>query len=69
MKIISTLILAASLSACASSPVANISKQPLDGGCVAMRPHFPIQFHGSNDAPDTVARIRTANAAFKAACP
>jgi hypothetical protein len=34
-----------------------------------MRPYFPMPYHGTKDALDDIERIRTANAAFKAACP
>ncbi len=45
------------------------TKMPLEGGCEAMRPHFPMPYHGRTDAPDDIARIRNANAAFVKACP
>lgn len=50
----------------------------LDGGCEAMRPSFPITYHGGKgglggepgtDTTETVRKVRLANAAFKGACP
>lgn len=66
MRTLIISIASLALAACASHDVA---KQPLDGGCVAMRAHFPIKYHGAIDAPDDIVRIRAANAAFAAACP
>ena len=57
------------LSACASNPAQTVAKQPLDGGCVAMRSHFPITYSQSKDTQETKAQVMDANAAFKAACP
>jgi hypothetical protein len=42
--------------------------------CEALRPAMPIAYHGGHDGvggdtPDTVARIRLANARFAKACP
>ena len=69
--------LALILSACASAPQPSASK--LDGGCEAMRGLLPMPFRADRktghtggpgeDQPDTVARIRAVNAAFRAACP
>lgn len=36
--------------------------------CEAMRPSFPIKFHGNTDSADTIKEIRQANARFAAAC-
>lgn len=36
--------------------------------CEALRPSMPILYRGSLDTPDTIARIRSANARFAAAC-
>lgn len=64
---------AAFLVACAAAP-------PLPAAasvCEALRPDMPVKYHGGPDGkggagydtPDTVARVRLANARFAAACP
>ena len=61
------LTLAASLilSACASKPEATARTSAF---CEAMAPAMPVLFHGKADTPDTIARIRAANARYQAAC-
>lgn len=65
------LILASSLAGCLndSAPAATVSSQPLDGGCVAMRSHFPMDYHYPPMLKDDAERVVKANAAFKGACP
>lgn len=65
----------ASLSQPASQPI------PMQAACEAMRPSFPIPFHGpykqngkyvydnTTDRVDTIQRVREANARFKSVCP
>ena len=65
------LILAISLAGCLndSSPAANVSAQPLDGGCVAMRSHFPIKYHYPPMLKEDAERVVRVNAAYAGACP
>jgi len=57
------------LAACAARSVT-----PSAGGvCEALRPSFPIGYHGGyrgvgGDTSDTIARVRVANARFAGAC-
>jgi len=45
--------------------------------CEALRPDMPVKYHGGPDGkggsgfdtPDTITRVRRANARFEAACP
>ena len=53
------------LSACASKPEATARTGAV---CEALRPAMPVLFHGKADTPDTIARIKAANARFQAAC-
>jgi hypothetical protein len=58
------------LAACATSAPPPVSAIPTTAGaCEALRPAFPITYHGQKDQPDTVGRIKAANASFLAACP
>ena len=57
------------LAACAARGVT----PPAGGVCEALRPSFPISYHGGyrgvgGDSADTIGRIRIANARFVAAC-
>jgi hypothetical protein len=74
MRIQTTLTLAGSLAllgGClggdAPPPVTSAPRTP--AVCEALRPDMPIAYHGKADTADTVARIRSANARFAAACP
>jgi hypothetical protein len=53
------------LSACASKPEATARTPAV---CEGLRPDMPIAYHGKTDAPDTILRIRKANARFQAMC-
>lgn len=64
-RTISIVSLAAVLIGCATAQVA-----PPDSAavCEAMRPAFPVTYHGNTDGADTIKGIRAANARFAAAC-
>ena len=63
----SSLALAACMGDSAPPPVTAIPTSA--AACEAMRPAFPILFHGKTDAADTVVHIKAANARFAGACP
>lgn len=48
-----------------STPSPNVSTAAV---CEALRPDLPIAYHSQKDTPDTVERIRKANARFNAVC-
>lgn len=58
------------LAACGTDAPPPVTAMPTTAGaCEAMRPAMPITYHGQKDQPDTVAKIKAANARFSAACP
>jgi hypothetical protein len=69
IRTISIVLASLALAACAARGVTPSAS----GVCEALRPSFPIGYHGGyrgvgGDSADTIARIRTANARFVAAC-
>lgn len=60
-------VLCLALAACSPPPP---DTTPGNAGvCEALRPAIPVLYHGKTDTPDTVERIKQANARFAAACP
>lgn len=58
-------MLASSLFLAACGPTAGPTTS---GICQALAPAMPIAYHGLSDTPDTIKRIRDANARFAAVC-
>ena len=48
-----------------SAPAPNVGAPAV---CEALRPDMPIAYHSQKDTPDTVERVRKANARFNAIC-
>ena len=67
LMLAASLVLAGCMGDAAPPPVTAIPTSA--AACEALRPAFPILYHGKTDAPDTQARIKSANARFAAACP
>ena len=69
-KACSALLMAfVGLSGCTMGYEVPVSSTPsTQAACEAMRPDLPVLYHSQGDTPDTVARIRKANARFNAVC-
>ena len=65
LKAVVTIAALSLLSACASKPEATARTPAV---CEALRPAMPVLFHGKADTPDTVARVKAANARYASAC-
>lgn len=72
-----TILIAAASLVMAGCLHAEPAPPATQGFCLAMKPEMPIAYHGGPDGKggtgydtaDTVARVRRANARFRAVCP
>ena len=68
-RVLEVLVVISIWAVACTEPSAPTPRSELEGGCEAMRPHFPMSYSRSQDSQQTKDAIKLANAAFAKACP